>query len=60
MRGLFYIDMRHQSQFNTGSDLDLEKIENGYTVFNGRIGLTGPTGCGRVELWAQNLFDENY
>ena len=30
------------SKFNTGSDLDLEKIENGYTVVNARIGIQGP------------------
>ena len=59
LRGLFYIDMRHQSAFNTGSDLDLEKVENGYTVFNGRIGLHGPEDRWGVELWAQNLFDAN-
>ena len=60
MRGLFYIDMRKQSKSNTGSDLDLEKIENGYTVFNGRIGLTGPERMWGIELWANNLFDEDY
>ena len=59
LRGLIYADVRHQSKFNTGSDLDLEKVENGYTVVNGRIGLRGPEDRWGVELWAQNLFDAN-
>jgi hypothetical protein len=29
-------------------------------VFNGRIGLTGPDKAWGVELWANNLFKENY
>lgn len=60
LRGLFYIDMRKQSKSNTGSDLDLEKIENGYTIFNARVGLTGRDRMWGVELWASNLFDEDY
>jgi outer membrane receptor protein involved in Fe transport len=57
MRGLFYVDARHQSEFNTGSDLDLEKIENGYTTVNARLGLRGPDQNWGIELWAQNLFN---
>ena len=60
MRGLVYVDARHSSEFNTGSDLDLEKIQDKYTVFNARVGLRGPDQRWAVELWAQNLFDKNY
>ena len=60
MHGLAYLDVRHQSKFNTGSNLDIEKIENGYTVFNARLGLRGPDNAWGVELWAQNLFNEKY
>ncbi len=60
LRGLAYLDMRSQSAFNTGSDLDVEKIENGYVVFNGRVGISGRDRAWAVELWAQNLFDANY
>ena len=60
MKGIVYVDARHQSQFNTGSDLDIEKIENGYTVVNGRIGLRGPNDRWAVELWAQNMFNTDY
>ena len=57
MRGLAYVDMRYQSRFNTGSDLDLEKVENGFTTVNARLGLRGPDQSWGIELWAQNLFD---
>ena len=60
LRALFYIDARNQSKFNTGSDLDLEKVQPSYTVVNGRIGIHGPDRRWAVELWAQNLFNEDY
>ena len=60
LRGLFYIDWRHMSQFNTGSDLDAEKIQEQFNVFNARIGLRGPNDRWAVELWGQNIFDRDY
>ncbi len=60
LRGLFYIDARHTSSFNTGSDLDLEKTQQGFSVVNGRVGLNGRDGMWGVELWVQNLFDAHY
>ena len=60
LRALFYIDGRHSSQYNTGSDLDIEKVQKGYAVFNARVGLRGPDDAWSVELWAQNLFDKDY
>jgi outer membrane receptor protein involved in Fe transport len=60
LSGLFYIDARHMSEFNTGSDLDLEKRQGPFTVVNGRIGIRGRNNAWSVELWGQNLFDEDY
>ncbi|HVJ72132.1 MAG TPA: TonB-dependent receptor, partial [Sphingomicrobium sp.] len=59
MRGLVYVDARHMSHLNTGSDLDIEKIQDAYTVVNARVGLRGPDDRWAVELWAQNLFDND-
>ena len=58
LRGLAYVDARHVSKFNTGSDLDIEKTEDGYTVVNGRIGLREADDAWALELWAQNLLNE--
>ena len=60
LRGLFYVDARYTGSFNTGSDLDIEKTQKGFTVVNGRIGLHGRDDMWAVELWAQNLLDTNY
>jgi iron complex outermembrane receptor protein len=60
LRALFYVDARHMSQFNTGSDLDLEKVQRGFNTVNGRIGIRGPRDMWSVELWGQNLFNKNY
>ena len=60
IRGLIYADARYMSKFNTGSDLDIEKTQKGFALFNGRIGIHGPDDAWGVEFWGQNLFDKHY
>jgi outer membrane receptor protein involved in Fe transport len=60
MHALFYIDGRYMSSFNTGSDLDIEKTQRAFTVFNGRIGLRGPADGWAIEFWGQNLFNKHF
>ena len=60
LRGLFYVDARYLSSFNTGSDLDVEKLQKGFTVVNGRIGIRGRDNMWGIELWAQNMFNVKY
>jgi outer membrane receptor protein involved in Fe transport len=60
LRGLVYFDGRYMSKFNTGSDLDIEKTQKGYTVFNGRVGVHGPDDAWAIEFWGQNLFNKNF
>ena len=48
------------SKYNTGSDLDIEKTQNGYTTFNGRVGVHGPDDRWAIEFWGQNLFDRHF
>ena len=55
-----HLDARYMSSYNTGSDLDIEKVQKGYALVNGRIGLTQINGNWSVELWAKNLLDEDY
>ncbi|MCG8440770.1 MAG: TonB-dependent receptor [Caulobacterales bacterium] len=57
---LFYIDGRWVSEQNTGSDLDPEKIQEAYTLINGRIGIGSQDERWALELWGRNLFDEDY
>ncbi len=56
----FNVGAKYMSKFNTGSDLDVEKEQDAYTVVNARIGLGADNKRWSVELWGQNIFDEEY
>jgi len=60
LSALVYVDTRITDDYNTGSDLFPEKEQDGFAIFNARIGLRGPEQRWSVELWAQNLFNQNY
>ena len=61
LEGAFHIDGRYTSEHNTGSDLDIEKQQKAYTVVNARVILRrGESARWSVDLWARNLFDEDY
>ena len=54
------LDARWVSEYNTGSDLDPEKVQDAFTTLNARIGLGREDGSWTVELWGRNLTDETY
>jgi iron complex outermembrane receptor protein len=58
--GLLYVDFRYQSDLNTGSDLDAEKQQNGFILVNARIGLYGKGHRYGIELWSQNVLNQQY
>ena len=60
LRGLFYLDYRFTDSYNTGSDLDLEKVQEAFILFNGRVGLSSADRKWSVELWGQNLLNKHY
>ena len=60
MKGLFYINARTTSDYNTGSDLLYGKEQDGYTLVNYRVGLTNIADRFAIEGWVNNLFDQNY
>ena len=60
MSGLVYIDGRMTSDYNTGSDLFPQKEQDGFAVFNARIGLRGPDEAWGIELWGQNILNKDY
>ena len=59
-RAFAHFDLRYMSSYNTGADLDIEKMQESYTVVNGRVGLAQINDNWRIELWARNLFDKDY
>ncbi|MCW5646551.1 MAG: TonB-dependent receptor, partial [Sphingopyxis sp.] len=60
LTGLVYIDGRMTSDYNTGSDLFPQKEQDGYALFNARVGIRGRDEAWGVEIWAQNLFNKQY
>ena len=48
------------SDYNTGSDLDVEKHQDAYTVVNARLAVGPGNKRWSVELWGLNIFDEEY
>ncbi|MEM9878215.1 MAG: TonB-dependent receptor [Pseudomonadota bacterium] len=60
LKALFYIDGRYTSAINTGSDLDQEKIQDGFVLFNGRVGVGDIDDGWRVEFFMRNIFDKEY
>ncbi len=60
LTGLVYIDGRLTSDYNTGSDLFPQKAQDGFALFNARVGLRGPDEKWSIELWGQNIFNKQY
>ncbi|HZH07967.1 MAG TPA: TonB-dependent receptor, partial [Lautropia sp.] len=60
LRGLFFVNARLTSDYNTGSDLLYGKEQDGFIIVNGRVGITNIAGRFAIEGWVQNLFDTDY
>jgi outer membrane receptor protein involved in Fe transport len=60
LSGLFYVDSRLTSDYNTGSDLFPQKAQTSYALFNARVGIRGPGERWALELWGQNIFNQQY
>lgn len=56
----FNLGAKYMSDYNTGSDKDVEKAQDAYTVWNARIGFGARNNRWMVELWGMNLTDEEY
>jgi iron complex outermembrane recepter protein len=58
--GRFNLGAKYMSDYNTGSDLDVEKAQEGYALVNARIGFGARDRSWMVELWGLNITDEEY
>lgn len=58
--GFVHANYRFTSDLNTGSDLQPQKAQASYAIWNGRIGLRTDDQRWQVELWSQNLFNRDY
>ncbi len=60
LMGFIRLDYRFNDDMNTGSDLDVEKIQHAYSIWNGKIGIGAQDNRWVLELWARNMFDQDY
>ena len=58
--GRVYIGARHTSDYNTGSDLDPQKLQEAYTLVDARVVIGSQNRRWAVELWGRNLADKTY
>ena len=56
----FNIGAKYSSGYNTGSDLDPGKYQNGYVLANGRIAFGPRDEHWALEVWSENLLNTNY
>jgi iron complex outermembrane recepter protein len=55
-----YVDFRYTADTVTGSNLDPRKTQSGYTLVNGRLGVSTKDEKWTFELWGRNLTDKRY
>jgi outer membrane receptor protein involved in Fe transport len=51
---------KYTSSYNTGSDLDPEKLQGAYGLLTARLGVGAPDGKWTVEIWGENLANKGY
>ena len=54
------LDAKYSSSYNTGSDLDPAKFQQGFQLWDGTVGIGPHDGRWNVSLYAQNLFNTRY
>ncbi|HTB89214.1 MAG TPA: TonB-dependent receptor [Steroidobacteraceae bacterium] len=54
------VEEKYNSSYNTGSDLDPRKIQEGFGLLNGRIGFGALDDSWAIEAWGANLADKYY
>jgi len=54
------VGAKYTSEYNTGSNLDPRKMQDALTLVNARVGFGADDESWMLELWAQNLTDEEY
>lgn len=54
------VGAKYTSEYNTGSNLAPQKIQDALTLVNARTGFGAEDESWMIEAWAQNLTDEEY
>jgi outer membrane receptor protein involved in Fe transport len=54
------VNEKYSSSYNTGSNLDPQKLQGAYGLLNARLGLGRPDGKWTAEIWGANLANKGY
>jgi len=54
------VGAKYTSEYNTGSNLAPQKIQDALTLVNARVSIGRDDEAWTLELWSQNLTDEDY
>ncbi|MBI3677573.1 MAG: TonB-dependent receptor [Proteobacteria bacterium] len=54
------VNANYRSRYNTGSDLDVQKIQGGFILVNGRVGVRTDDNHWEFEVWGRNILDKHY
>jgi outer membrane receptor protein involved in Fe transport len=54
------VNEKYNSSYNTGSDLDPEKLQSSYGLLNARLGIGSPDEKWTAEIWGANLTNKDY
>ncbi len=60
LKAAAHVGAKYMSEYNTGSDLDPQKNQEGYTIGNARFTIGSRNNRWSVELWSQNITDAEY
>lgn len=56
----WHVDGRFTTDYNTGSDLDIEKVQASFALWNMKLGIGAADDTWQIEAFASNLFDKDY
>jgi len=60
LKAMAHVGAKYMSDYNTGSDLDPQKVQDSYTLANARFAIGDREDRWSVELWSQNVTDADY
>jgi iron complex outermembrane recepter protein len=60
LKATAHIGAKYMSEYNTGSDLDPQKLQDAYAMGNARVTIGSRDQRWNLELWSQNFTDAEY
>lgn len=58
--GFASVNATYRSEYNTGSNLAPQKVQEAFTLVGAQIGVRSGPGAWDVYLWGENITDEDY